>query len=1221
MGRGMSMANHVFPILILIATLGSSASYGAQSLCTSGACPAVNPPVQTGPSSSNISFDWQKNWGTIHMNSFSDGVLDPGSPVDSNGQVPCYSQYTTTVSPLSVNAAQFPILTNPYNENFCSQMVDKVYLGGTTTNKVQPAATTTLNFDPTQGTIDNGIKYDIKNSLLNCMSKLVPNWAYNHADESYTTGYVCRYGSQTAPYLDEPISAQDAWLHPSLRTMFYAPVWDPRSNDARTETVGFHGCQQQISNNCGNPNIPADLNGSNQSNDSQSGIQDIHECIADKALPTSIEPGPGPVSPITHVFSASELGDLGLASGSSLPAYFYEYEKYDSGSLGPKSATKPSQPSYSGAGVYAPLNYITNTASNTCPVGLPMLGLAGPYTSSQCAATANPPSSQATCATPLDASGNCSSCSVQNYTSDPFLCPPSVTYQTITSHRPALASAASPPDKSVIVPNSKVYLVSSLGYQICDTAKLGACSGTAVYPSNDYTMLSHLKSFTFTDTDSNEDKSTFVVVDPSDFFDLWLYTSPGHGATPPAAVTASGKAGKYDPSQGGIYSSAYAQFDSSNLVEVPDSCPIQGLAQGYSGICDPTGQAGCNLPIYGVGTPGQAANPTVFTDASGATYSYSQNPLVWSGYVKSWAVISVADYLTNTKGRVDANGNSLYLSDSTIINSNPVVMVTRASQYCQPVEMTSTITTAGNQTPHLNTVQDMPCIQYLQFQKFSQSGTGWAFVDMFAPDIKPPNLPATELVTMHLYNIDKNGVPITTQCVPGGSAKNSYGAACQQASYVTATDFDTTKKVALNNAVYSDDSLNLKNVPAVTVVPPVVSNTKAQMPGVYLNSTATSAGTPDSGTGIKLTQGLMQFVRMPAALTVNDTQASCVVISSPVVTAELAQAVPGAGQMLFIPTNTQYEFQSFVTAASTRSAQVVGAGTVAGVNGVTVRSCTGNYMSNSQVVSMFPSLQAANYIPPATPTAPVATKTWLGTLQCSALTSRPSCDQAQLISGERYCMLEDGILGDGSSCASATDPDASITAQFQTSVAGESIVQMDDPSYFEAYCYASSSECPAAATSGGHVFCLAPETKITMADGSKKSIRKVKAGEKVMAFDAKASRNFKLKTSSVKATAVTKNQKILRINGLGITPLHKVVLANGRAVMAKDVKVGDQILNANGSITTVSTVEDNLKPITVYNLVLESGSDGYIANDMRVLSYPILKGMPITEVGRGRLSH
>jgi len=121
--------------------------------------------------------------------------------------------------------------------------------------------------------------------------------------------------------------------------------------------------------------------------------------------------------------------------------------------------------------------------------------------------------------------------------------------------------------------------------------------------------------------------------------------------------------------------------------------------------------------------------------------------------------------------------------------------------------------------------------------------------------------------------------------------------------------------------------------------------------------------------------------------------------------------------------------------------------------------------------------------------------------------------------------------------------------------------------------------------------------------------KKIKAGEKVMAFDAKNSRNAALANAKVKATAITKKQKIVKINDLRITPLHKVVLSTGRAVEAGKIKVGDKILRADGMVEVVKTVETDLEPITVYNLVLDNKSDGYIAGGVRVMSYPTPKGL------------
>jgi hypothetical protein len=160
--------------------------------------PDYYPPNATGASE----FDWQDQWGSIHMNSLADGLLDPGAPASKNSTIPCKGALCDTMK----------------------------------TNSVIPGGSD----------IDNGIKYDIKNSLLNCMSKPVPNWALLPGrSTAYANGNVCTAGHNMKP-LDPADSAVE---HHNLRTMIYLPLWDRRSNDARAEDQGQPvGCQQQIAN-------------------------------------------------------------------------------------------------------------------------------------------------------------------------------------------------------------------------------------------------------------------------------------------------------------------------------------------------------------------------------------------------------------------------------------------------------------------------------------------------------------------------------------------------------------------------------------------------------------------------------------------------------------------------------------------------------------------------------------------------------------------------------------------------------------------------------------------------------------------------------------------------------------------------------------------------------------------------------------------------------------
>mgnify|MGYP003335525531 FL=1 len=208
---------------------------------------AVDPPVNPGNGSGAKEFNWQDEWGTIHMNSLADGLNDPGSPASSNGSVGCPTG------------------------GLCKD------------GKVKSSVNTGF---PTQ--IGNGIKFDIKNSLLNCMSKVVTNWAVYNPWDSDTTVCLSQYGLY--PPKDK---AHDA------HTLLYLPIYDRRSNDGREwQNVSEVGCQQQIINNC------ARDEGGNEI------IREIHQCIQSPSSDYQIPPPPAfAAHPVTHVFTKEEVQD------------------------------------------------------------------------------------------------------------------------------------------------------------------------------------------------------------------------------------------------------------------------------------------------------------------------------------------------------------------------------------------------------------------------------------------------------------------------------------------------------------------------------------------------------------------------------------------------------------------------------------------------------------------------------------------------------------------------------------------------------------------------------------------------------------------------------------------------------------------------------------------------------------------------------------------------
>lgn len=168
----------------------------------------------------------------------------------------------------------------------------------------------------------------------------------------------------------------------------------------------------------------------------------------------------------------------------------------------------------------------------------------------------------------------------------------------------------------------------------------------------------------------------------------------------------------------------------------------------------------------------------------------------------------------------------------------------------------------------------------------------------------------------------------------------------------------------------------------------------------------------------------------------------------------------------------------------------------------------------------------------------------------------------------------------------------------------------NDGCLFRAQCFAKSGDaCPGAQTSGGHIFCFGPETKIMMADHQEKRIDQVVPGDRVVSFVGKSSKSNEFTAALVKATAITEKQKVLKINDLRVTPRHKIILSTGRAIRAEQLKIGDKMLRMDGSTEEVQSIQEAPEPIRVYNLVLEKEADGYIANGLRVLSYPIPKGL------------
>jgi hypothetical protein len=1051
-------------------------------------------------------FSWQEQWGTIHMNSFADGLLDPGSPTTANGVIPC-----TTGAAECADIANGP--------------VDK------------------LNALPV-GSIAHGIKYDIKNSVLNCMSVGRPNFPSNNG--GWTSQYSKVRCDGVGSFVRYPSSGNypgnttkllnDHGLLPTKATYVYSPIWDPRSNDERDYASASRpaGCQQQIINNC---------------------VEDIHDCrpINGKHDPNPLSDNaainrvPGYTQPVTHVFTPTEVADLG-GLGQAVPMEYYAYTK----------AVKWTEKDIDKDDFPPSFDYIL---------------------------VANP--------SPADAD--------------------KVRIQEVTVTRKALSKV----DPEVA------------GLNIIRRAD-GSSYGVELINKRSDPNLERIESYAVTDLGdeikAKSDISGLIIVDPSKFFDMKLYAP------------------------GGLHDSNYKVVDTAGYPKTPDSCPILGLQSGYSGICDPTGEAGCNLPVYGVGPK------TTFT-AGGVNSSYDHYEIKWSGYVKKWSVITVTEYLQNVANRKGPYRGQLYAGRADL-NDGPILMLTRSNSYCDSRERFLRLNPVTKEEEYLS-----ECIQYKQYQNYGTNNNPlFGFVDLFQP--KPDPGPEAKLAfsTLRIFDVLNDEPNAASPLLGNGKSGTFFVGDFKQPGLNYISFLETTAKTYNKVTVGGDGRTALETPPALERKD-YVGNPKYNTKGGFTIGDYVKIAPEDAsyfevdetkhGTSLQLEKGVAYAFRLPddraedpsysndAKINREDghykeewaPSTRCTLVTTPPSfkydstgrqrdpSNKEDKAILDLDKKMFIPTNTPEELDAFLNStwrvpgsAPEQQPLVVRAG-------FNSKNCRADYMEYSQIKD--PKKPAVN---------PNGTSTWIGLTKCEQLTVKPSCNQTQIITAQRFCMLEDGIRGQCDECRDAVDIDkdkvdfslAAVSSNKGNAEILQSPTQGGSKCWFAAACFNNGAVgCPPAHTPGGHVFCLSSDTLITLADGSKQEIVKIKSGDRVLAFKAESSKAKKLESAMVLATAITKDQPVLRISysyneqgkskeGLiRITPQHKMVLSTGRGLMAQDLRAGDVILTADGVEATVEDVENEKSRITVYNLVLEDGFDGYIAGDLRVLSYPILDGMKV----------
>lgn len=118
--------------------------------------------------------------------------------------------------------------------------------------------------------------------------------------------------------------------------------------------------------------------------------------------------------------------------------------------------------------------------------------------------------------------------------------------------------------------------------------------------------------------------------------------------------------------------------------------------------------------------------------------------------------------------------------------------------------------------------------------------------------------------------------------------------------------------------------------------------------------------------------------------------------------------------------------------------------------------------------------------------------------------------------------------------------------------------------------------------------CFAEGTNIKMGDGSLKSIENVRAGDIVLAFDSKRKSKMKSKVSKTfyHAPNETLDYYLIINNSLRVTPNHPMWI-EGVWKQAGELKVGDKLLNIDGKIVRVGSIEKIYDRIPVYNLEVD----------------------------------
>jgi len=132
----------------------------------------------------------------------------------------------------------------------------------------------------------------------------------------------------------------------------------------------------------------------------------------------------------------------------------------------------------------------------------------------------------------------------------------------------------------------------------------------------------------------------------------------------------------------------------------------------------------------------------------------------------------------------------------------------------------------------------------------------------------------------------------------------------------------------------------------------------------------------------------------------------------------------------------------------------------------------------------------------------------------------------------------------------------------------------------------------------GDIVCFLAGTKIAMADGTQINIEDIEIGDMVKTYDeANKEVTVSRVTNTFHHTPEEMTDYYLIINGMiRVTPNHRLFI-NGEWKAVHDIKIGDKLLDINGNLVLITSIEKVFEKESTYNIEVETHHT-YFANEI-----------------------